>query len=88
MLEYSYSRSQKRLIVIDQEGVIPMKTKNGISEPTQEAFEALDAISDDPDNIVFVVSSESKSLMHQWYNIRSPKLGLAAENGFFWRWTS
>lgn len=65
-----------------------MKTKNGISEPTQEALEALDAISENPENIVFVVSSESKSLMHQWYNLRTPHLGLAAENGFFWRWTS
>lgn len=26
--------------------------------------------------------------MHKWYCEKAPKLGLAAENGFFWRWTS
>lgn len=26
--------------------------------------------------------------MHQWYSKKAPKLGLAAENGFFWRWIS
>jgi hypothetical protein len=26
--------------------------------------------------------------MHQWYHEKCPALGLAAENGFFWRWTS
>lgn len=26
--------------------------------------------------------------MHKWYSKKAPKLGLAAENGFFWRWSS
>ena len=26
--------------------------------------------------------------MHKWYSQKAPKLGLAAENGFFWRWNS
>lgn len=26
--------------------------------------------------------------MHKWYSTKAPKLGLAAENGFFWRWCS
>ena len=34
ILEDSFVCSKKRLIVIDQEGVIPMKVRNGISEPT------------------------------------------------------
>lgn len=25
--------------------------------------------------------------MHKWYHKKAPKLGLAAENGAFWRWT-
>ena len=37
---------------------------------------------------MFVVSTESKKLMHEWYTKRAPMLGLAAENGFFWRWMS
>lgn len=26
--------------------------------------------------------------MHQWYHEKAPYLGIAAENGFFWRWQS
>jgi len=88
MIEGRYQMSRKRIIIIDQEGVIPMKSKNGVMEPSAEAMKALNGISDEPSNIVFVVSKESKKLMHQLYSEKAPKLGLAAENGFFWRWTS
>jgi len=88
MLDDVYQDCSKRVIIIDQEGVIPMKTNHGKLEPTVEAIQALSLIADDPNNIVFVVSTESKSLMHKWYHEKAPSLGLAAENGFFWRWTS
>ena len=26
--------------------------------------------------------------MHKWYGSRAPKVGLASENGFFWRMDS
>ena len=65
-----------------------MKTNHGKYEPTAEAIAALNIISDDPNNIVFMVSTESKSLMHKWYHEKAPSLGLAAENGFFWRFSS
>lgn len=87
-MEEDYCNGKKRLIIIDQDGVIPMKTVNGMHEPTPEAIQALNQISDDKQNIVFVVSTESKSLMHSWYHQKAPRLGLAAENGFFWRWIS
>jgi trehalose-6-phosphatase len=60
MLDDIYQDCQKRMIIIDQEGVIPMKTTHGKYEPTAEAIAALNIISDDPNNIVFVVSTESK----------------------------
>lgn len=41
-----------------------MKVKGGKYEPQQEAIEALNALSLHKDNIVFIVSTESKSLMH------------------------
>ena len=88
LIETRYKSSGKRIIIIDQEGVIPMREINGQNEPTPEAIKALDHVSSIPQNIVFVISSESKTQMHQWYSKKAPKLGLAAENGFFWRWTS
>jgi len=32
-----------------------------------------------------VISSAKKSIVHKWFSTSAPKLGLAAENGFFWR---
>ena len=66
-----------------------MKNQNGVIKhaPSHEILETLNQLSNDPNSIVFVVSSESKNQMHQWYNDAAPKLGLAAENGAFWRWT-
>ena len=65
-----------------------MREINGQNEPTPEAIKALDLVSSIPENIVFVISSESRKHMHNWYSKKASKLGLAAENGFFWRWTS
>ena len=38
MLDDIYQDCSKRLIIIDQEGVIPMKTTNGKLVPTTEAI--------------------------------------------------
>ena len=65
-----------------------MKSVEGSQlEPSSNALEVLNNLSDDPTSIVFVVSSESKRQLHKWYHKKAPKLGLAAENGAFWRWT-
>jgi len=88
MIDDTYQEKKKRFIMIDQEGVIPMKNANGKLEPSNEAIRMLNRLSDNPLNAVFLISSESKRQMHQWYHNKCPKLGLAAENGFFWRWMS
>jgi trehalose-phosphatase len=75
------------LIIIEQEGIIPMKTSDDI-KPDPTFVKALNEISKLPENMVFVVSRESKQQMHAWYADKAPFLGLAAENGFFWRWNS
>ena len=47
--------------MIDQESSIPMKSVEGSQlEPSSNALEVLNNLSDDPTSIVFVVSSESK----------------------------
>ena len=65
-----------------------MKSRDRKYEPSSEAVAALNELSQDPRNIVFVVSPASKALLHSWYHEKAPKLGLAAENGFFWRFDS
>jgi trehalose-6-phosphatase len=54
-------------------------------EPTSQIISTLNDLSKDERNTVIVISSNLKSLMHAWYAKRAPSLGLAAENGFFWR---
>ena len=90
MVDYRFQNSQNRMIIIDQEEVIPMQyIKDSVKmEPTPEAIKVLSQLSDNPKHIVLVISRESKALMHQWYAEKAPMLGLAAEDGFFWRWSS
>ena len=54
-------------------------------EPLPAVVQALNDLTKDERNTVFVISSEMKQLMHKWYAQSAPQLGLAAENGFFWR---
>jgi trehalose 6-phosphate synthase/phosphatase len=89
ILEAEYASSQRRFIMIDQESIIPFKSKtSGKYEPTDQILSALNKISKLPNTIIFIVSPESKKQMHDWYAKKCPNLGLAAENGFFWRWNS
>lgn len=57
-------------------------------EPYPHVLHALNELTKDDRNTVFVLSSHTKDKMHQWYAEACPKLGLAAENGFFWRFNS
>jgi trehalose-6-phosphatase len=45
----------------------------------------LNELTKDERNTVFVISSNTKDKMHRWYAEACPRLGMAAENGFFWR---
>ncbi len=67
-----------------------MKTTPGknIQEPNQKVVSILNEITKDERNTVFVISSQMKSFMHKWYAEQATHLGLAAENGFFWRMDS
>ena len=56
--------------------------------PNHDAIEALNQLSRVPENIVFVVSEASKYQMHQWFAKDAPRLGLLAENGYYYRWIS
>lgn len=35
-----------------------------------------------------IVSRSRKEELHNKYSVLAPKVGLAAENGFYWRWNS
>jgi len=56
-----------------------------VEEPYHNVLNMLNEISMDDRNTVIVISSQTKDLMHKWYAETCPRVGLAAENGFFWR---
>ena len=88
-IEEVYEQSKKRLILVDSDGVLPVKFNpaTGMEEICHEAISILDTLSQDPNNTVFVISPSSKKLLQSWFS-KANNLGLAAENGFFWRWNS
>jgi len=65
--EQNYMKAVSRLIIIDQDGVLPMKGSRGNEEPYPHVLHILNDIAQDERNTVFVVSSSTKQQMHKWY---------------------
>lgn len=74
IVESNYSRACNRLIIIDQEGVLPMKQTAGrnMQEPSSKIISVLNEITKDERNTVFIISSQMKSYLHNWYAEKSP----------------
>jgi len=49
-IEANYQQSHKRLIIIEHEGVVPMKDVNGKLEPSSNFLRELDMVAKDPKN--------------------------------------
>lgn len=84
LLQEVYNRKDQRLILIDEDGVIACDH----SSVDDQYLNALNQLSEDRKNIVMLVSASRKEEMHAKYATMAPHVGLAAENGFFWRWNS
>lgn len=84
MLQELYLLKEQRLILIDEEGVIA-GDKTLVYD---QYMAALNQLAEDRKNIVVVVSPARKEDLHAKYADEAPQVGLAAENGFFWRWNS
>ena len=54
-------------------------------EPYPHVLHILNELTKDDRNTILLISSHTKDKMHKWYAEACPRLGLAAENGFFWR---
>ena len=56
-----------------------------VKEPCHKTLDSLNELAKDPNNYILIFSNNTKEMMHSWYSEISPKIGLAAENGFYWR---
>lgn len=81
----AYLRSKSRAILLDYDGtVMPQTSMN--KRPSQRVISIINTLCADPKNMVFVVSGRGKTL-GEWLSSCS-KLGIAAEHGYFMRWSA
>ncbi|KAK1362160.1 putative alpha,alpha-trehalose-phosphate synthase [UDP-forming] 9 [Heracleum sosnowskyi] len=81
----AYNRTNRRAIFLDFDGtLVPHFSTN--KNPSCEVISALNTLCDDPKNTVFIVSGRGRSSLDEWL-APCEGLGLAAEHGYFIRWT-
>ncbi|KAG9448184.1 hypothetical protein H6P81_014312 [Aristolochia fimbriata] len=82
----AYERAKSRAIMLDYDGtVIPHTSIN--KTPSQEVISTLNKLCSDPKNVVFIVSGRGRGNLGKWFS-PCEKLGIAAEHGYFVRWSS
>ncbi|KAE8708867.1 Alpha,alpha-trehalose-phosphate synthase 6 [Hibiscus syriacus] len=81
-----YLRSKNRAILLDYDGTIMPQTSHN-KTPSAEVISIINTLSGDPKNTVFVVSGRGKDSLSKWFS-PCKKLGIAAEHGYFIRWSS
>ena len=84
----AYKNSSYRLFIFDHEEVIHSKEMISFNEPpSEQMLSSLEELSKDERNYVFVISSMSKEKVHEYFS-RVKRIGLAAEDGFYYRLNS
>ncbi|POM60141.1 Trehalose-phosphatase, partial [Phytophthora palmivora] len=83
----AYSRTSRRLIFINYEGVLAAEASiPELAYPPQELIWQLSMLTKDPRNTVVLVSARSTSVCEQWFAGLSGNLVLAAEYGVYVKW--
>lgn len=85
-LEEMYQKSNRRLIIVDYEGTLASwgSPKSIIVTTPQRAITTLAELTDDPRNVVYVMSARMPEEMERLFRLVTG-LGLIAENGCFVR---
>lgn len=81
----AYKRTKSRAILLDYDGtMMPQASIN--KTPSSEVLSILNSLCSDPKNFVFIVSGRSRQKLIEWF-APCDKLGIAAEHGYFLRWS-
>ncbi|XP_019159186.1 PREDICTED: probable alpha,alpha-trehalose-phosphate synthase [UDP-forming] 7 [Ipomoea nil] len=81
----AYFKAKNRAILLDYDGtVIPQSSI--IKSPSAQVLTVLNKICSDKKNTVFIVSGRGRDNLSSWCS-PCQKLGLAAEHGYFMRWS-
>ncbi|KAL4310695.1 hypothetical protein GQ457_01G046910 [Hibiscus cannabinus] len=85
-MESVYLKSKNRAILLDYDGTVMPQTSHN-KAPSAEVISIINTLSGDTKNTVFVVSGRGKESLDKWFS-SCKKLGIAAEHGYFMRWSS
>ncbi|XP_062206751.1 probable alpha,alpha-trehalose-phosphate synthase [UDP-forming] 7 isoform X1 [Phragmites australis] len=80
-----YKKSKSRVILLDYDGtLVPQTTMN--KTPNETVVNIMNSLCADKKNVVFIVSGRGRDSLEKWF-YPCPELGIAAEHGYFMRWT-
>ncbi|KAG7598117.1 Trehalose-phosphatase [Arabidopsis suecica] len=82
----TYRNTQRRAIFLDYDGTL-VPESSIIKTPNAEVMSVLKSLCGDPKNTVFVVSGRGWESLSDWLS-PCENLGIAAEHGYFIRWSS
>ncbi|KDR79803.1 hypothetical protein GALMADRAFT_241888 [Galerina marginata CBS 339.88] len=85
LLEGLYSKAKKRLFLFDYDGTLaPIVKVPSMATPTEATLEALEKLSSDPHNIVYIISGRDGEFLEQHLG-HLKNVGFSAEHGGFVR---
>ncbi|GAB9467761.1 Alpha,alpha-trehalose-phosphate synthase [Globisporangium polare] len=81
----AYSRSKKRIIVLDYEGTLLDEShqRSTIAPPKAFVKRIIESLAADKKNTVLLVSGHERSVIGSWLNDK--RIGLVAESGYYYR---
>jgi trehalose 6-phosphate synthase/phosphatase len=81
----AYSRSKKRIIVLDYEGTLLDESHQHSTLAPPKAFvkRIIESLAADKKNIVLLVSGHERSVLGSWLN--DHRIGVVAESGYYYR---
>jgi len=82
LIENSWRKAKKRLIVLFCDGVLISYTKLPfLAHPSRRLKDILASLTSDPKNVIYVISGRDRNTLTQWFG--NLPIGLVAEYGFF-----
>lgn len=83
----SFRGSKRRLLLLDYDGTLTAESNPRLAAPTQQVLKYLRILSEDPHNLVFILSGRERRVLDEWF-MGLDRLGLAAEKGVYYKWPS
>lgn len=84
-ISHMYSAARKRLLLLDYDGTLrKYELQPELAEPSDALKTLLQRLTEDPANVVFIVTGRQKATMMEWFE--GTGLGFAVEHGYALRW--